>query len=316
MEDLLYELSVVGVFPPSSLPPSVPAIETAEGAMEEDKNDPIVPLAALEGVDVGTSWKKHRQRVTSSSTPPLLLLSFFLSHTTLLPLPPSLPPSLCPGIRLRLSSFDEHREVVIKACRDIQKSSKNAIYSTHRSDYSKARSLLTSARAGMKQALRPSLLLHPSLRHTGSVESAMEEFAEAVLFLIWREEGRLAVREEVGEGGEEVKEGGMEVTPIEYVGGLVDLTGEVGRFAVARATAREVTAVEGCLETVMYVAGELVRSTLPGKVNKKMEGLRTNQKKLETLRYELALIQAGKGTVGGMEGAKERGEGMKETEEE
>ena len=148
------------------------------------------------------------------------------------------------------------------------------------------------------------------------MESALEEFAEAVLFLIWREEGRLAVREEVGEGGEEVKEGGMEVTPIEYIGGLVDLTGEVGRFAVARATGREVAAVEGCLETVMYVAGELVRSTLPGKVNKKMEGLRTNQKKLETLRYELALIQAGKGRVGGMEGAKEGGEGRKETEEE
>jgi len=170
----------------------------------------------------------------------------------------------------------------------------------------------------MAQALRPSLLLHPSLRHTGSVESALEEFAEAVLFLVWREEGRLATREEVGEGGtEEGSEGGMEVTPIEYIGGLVDLTGEVGRFAVARATEREVAAVEGCLETVMYVGGELVRTTLPGKVNKKMEGLRTNQKKLETLRYELALIQAGKGRVGGMEGAKEGGEGdRKEKEEE
>jgi hypothetical protein len=44
-----------------------------------------------------------------------------------------------------------------------------------------------------------------------------------------------------------------------------------------------------------------------------------NQKKLETLVYELALIKAGKGRVGGVEGGKERKEegegGGKEGEE-
>ena len=65
----------------------------------------------------------------------------------------------------------------------------------------------------------------------------------------------------------------------------------------------------------MWVSGELVRTTLPGKTNKKMEGLRTNQKKLETLRYELALIKAGKGRVAGVDGAKES-EGKEKEEKE
>jgi hypothetical protein len=47
------------------------------------------------------------------------------------------------------------------------------------------------------------------------------------------------------------------------------------------------------------INGELVRASLPSKLGKKMEALRTNQRKLETIMYELALVKAGKGVVGG-----------------
>lgn len=50
-----------------------------------------------------------------------------------------------------------------------------------------------------------------------------------------------------------------------------------------------------------------MRTTLPNKINKKMNDLRNNSKKLETLAYELALIKAGKGAVAGVEGAKDQG---------
>ncbi len=64
------------------------------------------------------------------------------------------------------------------------------------------------------------------------------------------------------------------------------------------------------------IGGELVRTTLPNKINKKMNDLRTNSKKLETLTYELALIKAGKGAVVGVEGAKESGGGAGAEKEE
>lgn len=44
---------------------------------------------------------------------------------------------------------------------------------------------------------------------------------------------------------------------VEYVGGLVDFTGEMGRFAVARATARDVAAVQACMQMNVYVRGDV-----------------------------------------------------------
>ncbi|CAN0457101.1 unnamed protein product [Discosporangium mesarthrocarpum] len=39
-----------------------------------------------------------------------------------------------------------------------------------------------------------------------------------------------------------------------YLGGLLDLTGEIGRVAVEKATAREEVVLKECLETVMVVS--------------------------------------------------------------
>lgn len=40
----------------------------------------------------------------------------------------------------------------------------------------------------------------------------------------------------------------------QYLGGMFDLTGELNRFAVARATERDTQGVRECLETVMVVS--------------------------------------------------------------
>jgi predicted translin family RNA/ssDNA-binding protein len=64
------------------------------------------------------------------------------------------------------------------------------------------------------------------------------------MFLLWRLNGRLPTKAELG----------VAVTSIEYFGGLIDFTGEMGRFAVARATARDEVAVRTCLETDVYVS--------------------------------------------------------------
>ena len=40
---------------------------------------------------------------------------------------------------------------------------------------------------------------------------------------------------------------------LQYLGGLLDLTGELNRFAVARATERDSVGVKECLETVLVV---------------------------------------------------------------
>lgn len=48
----------------------------------------------------------------------------------------------------------------------------------------------------------------------------------------------------------------------EYFGGLIDFTGEMGRYAVARATARDEVAVRTCLETDVYVSSPYLRDVV------------------------------------------------------
>ncbi|CAM9957854.1 unnamed protein product, partial [Ectocarpus fasciculatus] len=144
------------------------------------------------------------------------------------------------AIRVAMTSFDEKREAVIKRTRDIQKWSKMAIYSLHRADFKKAEKQLADCRKAA-EGLLPLINETPRLR-MGSYSCSMEEFAEARLYELWLKEKRLATRVEVGL-----------VNTEEYLGGLLDLTGELNRFAVARATERDSVGVKECLETVLVV---------------------------------------------------------------
>ena len=73
----------------------------------------------------------------------------------------------------------------------------------------------------------------PSVHHRvtpqGAVNNMLEELAEAALFDAWLREGRLLSKEMLLSG---------QLTCGEYLGGVCDLVGEIGRFAVRRATTR------------------------------------------------------------------------------
>ncbi|CAM9935921.1 unnamed protein product [Pylaiella littoralis] len=144
------------------------------------------------------------------------------------------------AVRVAMTAFDEKRETVIKRTRDIQKWSKLAIYSLHRGDSKKAEKQLSDCRKAAEDLL-PLINETPRLR-MGAFSCSMEEFAEARLYELWLKEKRLATRAEVGL-----------VDTEEYLGGLLDLTGELNRFAVARATERDAVGVKECLETVLVV---------------------------------------------------------------
>jgi predicted translin family RNA/ssDNA-binding protein len=75
--------------------------------------------------------------------------------------------------------------------------------------------------------------------------------------------------------------------------GLCDLTGEIGRYAVQRGTARDYDGVRECLEANSAVS--LAIQTLeraPGGINKKMDQLRRSVEKIERMTYEMSLSKA------------------------
>jgi len=122
------------------------------------------------------------------------------------------------NIRNVMTEYDEKREVVIKTSRDVQKASKNAIYSIHRGDLSRADELMKEAKSTAGE-LAPLLRDYPLLRE-GSYSDAMEEYAEAVMFKTWITEKRLVGNAEVDMANS-----------IEFVAGMVPYPEERGDLA-------------------------------------------------------------------------------------
>ena len=94
----------------------------------------------------------------------------------------------------------------------------------------------------------------------------------------------------------EFSEGVVALSPEEYLGGLCDLTGEIGRYAVQRGTARDVAGVKKCLEAnaAVYNAIQLI-GRYPNSIGKKMDQLRRSVEKLERMLYDMSLSEAAGG---------------------
>jgi len=187
-------------------------------------------------------------------------------------------------IRTRLDEYDADREEVIKTCRDAQKASKQAIYSAHRNNQKGAQTQIEKA-SSVIESLLPTIEKEPSLRY-GAFTNACEEYAEAVLFFTWlfQPEKPLLLRNQINVINHE-----------EYLGGLVDFTGEVGRYAVVMATSRKKDIVVECLNVSVLIR-QTVESSKKLKLKPdKQTAIRTNCKKLQTLLYELTIAEyAGK----------------------
>ncbi|RHZ12954.1 hypothetical protein DYB31_000398 [Aphanomyces astaci] len=177
-----------------------------------------------------------------------------------------------------MNAFDDKREVIIRQSRDILKASKQAIFSMHRGALDDATAKLAAADRVISQ-LAPLIEVDRSLR-TGSFAAAMEEYAEAQCFLHFLEHGTLVSIDKL-----------HSVEREEYLSGVVDFTGEVGRYAVAQATKRDVAQVETCRDIVEAISGEF--SFRNGPLRKKYDSLKYNLKKLENTLYELSLVPSG-----------------------
>ncbi|ETV97947.1 hypothetical protein H310_09261 [Aphanomyces invadans] len=181
-----------------------------------------------------------------------------------------------------MNAFDDKREVIIRESRDILKASKQAIFSMHRGAIDDATAKLATADRVISR-LAPLIQEDRSLR-TGSFAAAMEEYAEAQCFLHFLKHGTLITIDDL-----------PSVEREEYLSGVVDFTGEVGRYAVAQATKRDVAKVEMCRDLVEAISGELIQfSFRNGPLRKKYDSLKYNLKKLENTLYELSLIPPGR----------------------
>ena len=120
----------------------------------------------------------------------------------------------------------------------------------------------------------------------------LEELAEALLFSAWLRGGPSSPPHAILPCGDAALLGDA-LEPVEYLGGVCDLVGEIGRYAVARATQRDAVAVGDALSSAVAVQSALLElgSAAPRGIHKKGDALRMAVKKLETLLYELSLVE-------------------------
>lgn len=79
----------------------------------------------------------------------------------------------------------------------------------------------------------------------------------------------------------------------EYLGGLMDAIGELNRYAVLRATARDMVAVHHARDTVDVVHHQLMLfDWRNGNLRRKYDALKYTLKKLEQIIYELTLASS------------------------
>lgn len=185
------------------------------------------------------------------------------------------------GLQTWVEKYDQRREQVIQISRKIEKSSKQAIFSLHRNDGAEAAARLKAAEAAIEELL-PTVRETPALRY-GSFSRAMEEYAEAVVFRGYLEERRLVPSSAV-----------RHAEPEEYLGGVLDFTGELNRFAVLRATERDVAEVRRARDLVEAIFAAFIQFDLRnGALRKKYDALKYCLRKLENTLYELSLTAAG-----------------------
>jgi len=200
------------------------------------------------------------------------------------------------AIRERTDCRDKLRENLIKTCRDGQKAAKQAIFALHRGDAVRAAKLLRDVEQCVTDKLMPILLEEPALRH-GSFAGVLEEYVEGKLFYVWL----YGDGEPVGNGALPPKAVGrillaeelpLRLSTEDYLGGLADLTGEVGRFAVARGTARDKESVRLCLDTSRNVYMTLrMLGKLPRNVTKKVGNVGKSVEKLQRVFYEQNMLE-------------------------
>jgi len=201
-------------------------------------------------------------------------------------------------IRKRMEHRDELRESLIKKSRDGQKAAKQSIFALHRGDKDRALQLMQECKDCIHNQLLPIVKEEPPLRG-GSFGNVLEEYVEAKLFCAWLYgKDAQAAGDMNGPAGILLQPEDFDIAlqPEEYLGGLGDLTGEVGRYAVQRGTARDVDGVKLCLQTnaSIYTAMQALER-LPQGIGKKMDAVRRSVEKLERMLYEMSLSEAAGG---------------------
>lgn len=182
------------------------------------------------------------------------------------------------NVRKDLLSYAEKRREVIKMSGDAQQHAKKAIFAMQRDDVVGAKERLNSALALLIE-LNKKYKNDSKAFHEGAYRSAIEEYAEAILFFSSISNTEIGVIKDIN------------IDSDTYVGGLCDVPGELYRYAIRSATKRDFVMVKKCYKIAEEIIGELLDMDLTGYNRTKFDQAKQALHKLEEVVYEVGLSQ-------------------------
>ncbi len=167
-------------------------------------------------------------------------------------------------VKKELEKGESEREKNISLSRELTKKSKHAIYEIHRQKLESAEIILRQIAQRLPKNIE------------GVFNSALEEYAEAKLFLHFEKNKKIIPYSLLKVGAEN------------YLGGLADLTGELGRRAVILGTKNMPKEVEHIRDTIDEIFGAFSQLDLRnGELRRKFDSIKWNLAKVEQIIYDL-----------------------------
>jgi len=178
-------------------------------------------------------------------------------------------------IKKELDQFEGQREELIRKSRDILKESKQAIYLTHRNELIQAETILKKVEksiANVKKLIKCS----PKLDFLGAYSVAIQEYVEAKCYLGFVKTRKIPTC------------ASLKVQVEDYLLGVCDLTGELGRRAVVSVIRKDYDEVLRVHAVVEQIFGFFLQLTLRnGELRKKSDSIKWNLKKIEDVIYDM-----------------------------
>ncbi len=185
-------------------------------------------------------------------------------------------PPLFLRIKKQYQSREADRRKCMQTANEALSKSKRAIFALHRADLKSAVHLLHEADVLFVQCEKL-FSANASLKEEGSFRAALEEYAEAQLFLLYVQRESL----------DHIAPRAME--PSVYLGGLSDCTGEIVRYAMKHVTEGNTPEASRARETVAMIIDFMLDLDLTGYLRTKFDQAKKNLRTLEEMMYELAL---------------------------
>lgn len=180
-----------------------------------------------------------------------------------------------------LNEKDDLREKALKKCRDIIRECRKGIKKVHNEDIEGARKNIKKAEKILAE-LKKEIEEHPDIMAAGYMENAMQEVAEAEVFLAIVEDKELPNPEDIN------------VSYTSYLLGLADVVGELRRRGVYLLKDGSIEDVEKILAMMEEICDKLMEFDYPSgllPIKRKQDVIK---KILEKMRGEVAIFKKSK----------------------